>query len=254
MASLYAAGWRQGSVFEADLPLGVIVVTGGVPVRSDGTHGRWAVASQDCDLDGTEADSPEPTIEIRPIYAEMAPTDWGIRSSKFLLRDGEYLVSSSPREHVAAAVLTALLAAGNAARREPDPDRKLGLATWLGLRYDRPAVPEALVPLARRVATEVRRNRITGRKVRDVLMLFDESVSPPRYSLYAVTLREEDRDEVREWLAAAAQAVPVDLGVADVIEAAPATEISFDLVEKSYAADVSQLTWRGSQPAPDGAT
>jgi hypothetical protein len=85
-------------------------------------------------------------------------------------------------------------------------------------------------------------------------MQFDETVEPTRYSLYAVLALPEDRDEVREWLTSVAGAVPAGLGIADVIEAAPATEISHDLVETSYAADDSQLTWRGSQPGPDGVT
>jgi hypothetical protein len=84
-------------------------------------------------------------------------------------------------------------------------------------------------------------------------MQFDGSVVPPRYSLYAVLVDPADELEVRAWLATAAQAVPVDLGVADVIEAATAARISLNLVETSYPADVSQLTWRANQPRPDGA-
>jgi len=55
-----------------------------------------------------------------------------------------------------------------------------------------------------------------------------------------------------EWLADVSRQVPVDLGVADVIEAATAEGTSFSLVETSYAADVSQITWSGQEP--DGAT
>lgn len=257
MGSLHAAGWRQGSVFRAELPLDTVVLnTEGSPERSHASHGCWVVASQDCDLDTTDAESPDPAIEVRPVYTENPPTDWGIRSSRFLLADGEYAESASPRIHVAPAVLTALLAGGVAGRRDLAPDRKLAFTTWLGLRYDRPAVPAELVPLAVRVAKEVnhRRNRQIARRVRDVLMQFDRTDLPTRYSLYAVLERPEDADEVREWLASVAQRVPIELGVADVIEAAPATGISLHLVETSYAADVSRLTWRPSQPGPDGAT
>jgi hypothetical protein len=243
-------------VFLAALPLDAVVLgADGTPERRQGFHDRWVVASQNCDLDTTDEESPEPTIEMRPVYTENPPADWGIRSSRFLLVEGEYVESTSPHVNVAAALLSALLASG-AERRDPHPERELAFTTWLGVRYDRPAVPPALVPLARRIAQEVGRprNREIARRVRDVLMQFDETADPTRYSLYAVLERPEDRDAVREWLATVAAAVPVELGIADVIEAAPATEISFDLVETSYAADVSQLTWRGSQPGPDGAT
>jgi hypothetical protein len=255
LASLHAKGWRQGSVFRAELPLDAVVLgADGRPERRQSSHGCWVVASQDCDLDGTDEDSPDPTIEIRPVYTESPPPTWGIRSSKFLVADGQYLESTSPRVVVAAAVLTALWGSG-APRSEPRLERRPALTTWLGLRYDRPAVPPTLLPLAKRIAEEVRRAGTAeiAKRVRDVLIQFDETLHPTRYSLYAVLERLEDRDDVRELLAAVAQRVPVELGIADVIEAAPATGISLHLVETSYAADVSQLTWRGSQPGPDGA-
>lgn len=242
-------------MFLATLPLDAVVLGAeGTPERTQGVHDRWVVASQNCDLDTTDEESPDPTIEIRPVYTDGPPADWGIRSSKLLLAEGEYVESTSPRTTVAAAVLTALLGSG-IERRDPQPDRELAFTTWLGLRYDRPAVPPALGPLAKRIADEVvrPRNRENARRVRDVLMQFDETVEPPRYSLYGVLAFPEDRHAVREWLATVAAAVPVELGLADVIEAAPATGISFDLIETSYPADVSQMTWRASQPEQDGA-
>ena len=47
-------------------------------------------------------------------------------------------------------------------------------------------MPDSLVPLAKKVAEEVKRppRREIGRRVRDVLMQFDDSFEPPRYSLY----------------------------------------------------------------------
>src|SRR5207245_198160 len=78
MASLHARGWRQGSVFLAALPLDAVVLgADGTPERRPGSHERWVVASQNCDLDTTDEESPDPTIEIRPIYTESPPMDWG---------------------------------------------------------------------------------------------------------------------------------------------------------------------------------
>ena len=51
-----------------------------------------------------------------------------------------------------------------------------------------------------------------------------------------------------------ARAVPTRLGVVDRIEAATAAGISFQLIETSYATDITQLTWGLGSPDPEGAT
>jgi hypothetical protein len=255
MASLYAAGWRQGSILVASLPLDEVVPDAdGHPVRRQREHGRWVVASQDCDLDLTETNDPEATIELRPVHTDDPPTDWGLRSSRLLLTETEFVVSAGPRTIIAAAVLTALVTAG-AGRRDISAARERAFTTWLGLRYDRPALPPELLPLARRIADEVqrRRNRPTARLVREVLMQFDETRDPIRFSLFAVVENAGDEDTCRQWLADIARRIPVELGLADEIEAAVATGISLHLVETSYAADVAQLTWRTNRPDPEGA-
>lgn len=254
MASLYAAGWRQGSILVAELPLDAVVLdASGRPSRDQREHGRWALASQDCELDQTETSDAQPTIELRPVYFNAPPSDWGIRSARCRLTDADYVVSASPRALVSAAVLSAALEAG-APRHDVPAARRLAFTTWLGLRYDRPAVPPELLPLARRIAEEVQRpaNRPTGQRVRDVLMQFDDAADPVRFSLFAVLDEPGDEQSVREWLAGIAQAIPAELGVADEIEAAPATGISLHLIETSYAADVTQLTWRPNRPEPEG--
>jgi hypothetical protein len=212
------------------------------------------VASQDCDLDKTEADHPDPTIELRAVFTEEPPEDWGLRSWRLRLTETDYVVSHGPRTVVSAAVLTALVRDGSQ-RRDLDVSRRLAYTTWLGLRYDRPAVPPELVPLARRISDEVaRRNRRpTGAVVRDVLMQFDESETPPLFSLYAVLDNDDDRSRVEEWLGEIALAVPDTLGTPSQLQAATASRISLHLIETSYAADVTQVTWRSDQPDPEGA-
>ena len=155
---------------------------------------------------------------------------------------------------VSAAVLSAIYADGG---RDHDigADRQRGLKTWLGRRYDRPAVPDSLLPLAKCIATEVRRyrQRPIALHLRDVLMQFDQTRDPIRFSLFAVLERPEDRDVAREWLAEIAIAIPETLGVADQLDARAADGISLHLVETSYAADVAQLTWPRNNPEPQGA-
>lgn len=255
MASLYEAGWRQGSIFVASLPFDAVVLdASGQVVRQQRDHDRWVVASQECDLDLTEADDERPTIELRAVHTYNPPDDWGLRSSRLRLTDSEYVVSDNPRVSVSAAVLTSLLAAG-AERRNPTEVRSRAFAIWLGLRYDRPALPPELVPLARRIAEEVRRRqgRPVAARVRDVLMQFDENTEPVRYSLFAVLEHESDEEATREWLAGIAARVPTELGIGDELEAASAARVSLELIEQSYAADVTQLTWRPGRPDPTGA-
>ena len=256
MASLYELGWRQGTIVEAQIPLGAVILDpeSGEPRHRESLHGVWVIATQDCDLNNSDADHGEPCIELRPVYTDEPPPNWGIRSAKLRLTERDYVVSASPRPVVSPAVLTAL-ADGGATRREMEAGRRTAFTTWLGLRYDRPAVPNGLMPLARRIAevVDARRRRAVGERARDVLMEFDDSTEPPRFSLIAVLDDPADEDAVRVWLADIAQAVPAQLGVADRIEAAPATLISLHLIENSYAADVTQLTWHPNDPEPKGA-
>ena len=64
-----------------------------------------------------------------------------------------------------------------------------------------------------------------GAPVRDVLMQFDETASPVRFSLFAVLEDDADEHKVRNWLSSIALDIPSDLGVADRIEAASASEV-----------------------------
>ena len=77
--------------------------------------------------------------------------------------------------------------------------------------------------------------------------------TPPRYSLYGIVLNEADSADVRRWLADVATRVRIELGVSDEIEAATTAGVSLELIETSYAADVTQITWRRSRPEPEGA-
>jgi hypothetical protein len=123
------------------------------------------------------------------------------------------------------------------------------LKTWLGKRYDRPAVPDEITDLARHIASAitVHRGNPIVRGIRDVLWQY-ELADPPRFSLYAVLEEEADPGGAREWLATVALEIPADVGVADEIEATDARRTSLYLIENSYSADVSDLTWRGGTP------
>jgi hypothetical protein len=133
-------------------------------------------------------------------------------------------------------------------------DRRLALKTWLGRRYDRPAVPRELVGIAREIAKRfgTKGARPVSTVLHDVLMQFDESSDPPEVALFAVIADGEDPEPVLEWLAEASLRVDPSLGVVGGLEVATRSEMTLDLLEKSYSADLSSLTWRGESPT--GAT
>lgn len=256
MVSLYDRGWRQGSILTARLPLvGVLLGPDGVPAKDEREHSAWVIATQNCDLAQADASEVDDIIELRPVLREHPPTDRGIRSRRYLLDAGRYVEAQSRRLMIAPAALSTLLQSG--APREnsvaDDLERVTGFKTWLGYRYDRPAVPDEFIPLARRIAEEVakQRGKQQSALVRDVLMQFEPGV-PPRFTLFAVILDDANMEVVHEWLTAIALKIPAGLGVLSAPpEVATAEETPLKLIETSFAADVTQLTWGG--PALRGA-
>lgn len=249
--SLYQRGWRQGSIFEGVLLLHATVVNAnGAPEGISVEHNLWVVATQDCDLDFADARANDPVIELRAVYTDDPPDNWGIRSHFLKLDAARYVLANKPRCHVSPAILSLFESARNASIGDV---RTRAFKTWLGLRYDRPAIPDPLLALGKRISDEVerKRRRPMGERVRDVLIQFDEGVSPPHYSLYAVIDDEGDEEEVRAWLADIALSVPQELGIGDEFEAPTADRTSLTLIETSYPANVSQLTWGGATPEKD---
>ncbi|MCL5047515.1 MAG: hypothetical protein M1374_01775 [Firmicutes bacterium] len=144
--------------------------------------------------------------------------------------------------------MAAILAEG-VSRRDPDKSRRQAFTTWLGLRYDRPAVPNDFVSLAQCVSKEICQNRTEmNTAVRDVLLQFGDG-TPPGFSFFAVLDNSADEKKVRQWLARVANIIPIELGMADKIEPASADGIAFSVIENSYAADVSQVAWPKRQPS-----
>jgi hypothetical protein len=219
--------------------------------RGARTYDRWVIASQDCDLDTSDITSAEATIEARPVSTGNPNADWGIRSRILRLSDDAYIEASSPRLNLSPKVLASL----DDAREPPiDPGRAEALKTWLGLRYDRPAVPPQYVDLAREIAGAVRRTRSAelSDRTHDVLMQFSEG-SPPRFVLVAVAIDGVNAEGIAQWLVNASLQIPAELGV---LGQAPTVltkrTLSIQFLEDSYAADLSAVTWRKSSPS--GAT
>jgi hypothetical protein len=245
--TLYELGWRQGSIFRATLShrsFGLGVEDEVRPIDLD--HELWVVASQDCDLNALTLSDKRPLIELRPGHEGEQPQDWGIRSRRVRLTDEVHVNADDPHVHLSANVLASYASDISVVH----PERALAFKTWLGLRYDRPAVPTKAVPLAVAIAEQARRHRDTSltSEVHDLLVQFDLDLAPPRYVLVAIVAKGADRDGVRTWLAKVAASVPAELGVAQQLQVASKSEASIELLENSYAADVTQITWRSSGP------
>lgn len=249
MSDLFTGGWRQGSVFAAELTATYHDLSssngGAEPTQVE--YSEWVVCTQDCDLRAASVNSRNSIIELRPVFDKELPQDWGIRSHKCLLDAHHYVNADSPRAYVTPALLSNFEAA-----RKPllKPSRALAFTTWLGLRYDRPAVPDHLVPLARDVAKRCgsKSGRPTAQQIHDVLMQFDESTEPPQVSLFAIVTDDADQDAVRRWLADAALRVGSNLGVVAATQVGTKRETSLYLIETSFSADLSKLTWAGEDP------
>lgn len=249
--SLYRLGWRQGSLVQLRLTaVSSLATPEGIGRRED-THERWIVCSQDCDLEAASPVDNEPVIELRPVVPAPSGAARGIRSRRYLVGPGEAISSDAPRHHVSPAVLAVTRPAGRLSRSVA-----MGLKTWLGLRYNRPAVPDTLLALAKAISEEVRTvfQDEVHLAVWDVFMDFDEAAEPTQYALYAVVAEPRDSDLVATRLADAAMRVPVALGVCRSIEVGTKEEAPISLLEDAYVADTTQLTWGGAGgpdlPAP----
>jgi hypothetical protein len=255
-ASLYSCGWRQGSTFELELVWSAMVVEDGTGMIEQRTRNdRWIVATQDCDLARAGIDDNEPVIEVRPLAEGRGSGDWGIRSAALRVTDSLVVEARSCRLLVSPRLLHEH-AAG--ARVTIDDGRAIALKTWLGLRYDRPAVPEEFVDLARAIAKSVKRQRKHKLEdaTHDILMQLQPG-EPPRFVLYAVVVKHADggadEGQVAAWLSAVALDIDPTLGV---LAAPPIvvdkSRLSLAVLEASYAADLSAITWK--RPTPHGVT
>jgi hypothetical protein len=251
--TVYAAGWRQGTVLQAELSVlsTVLNTTTGGANQVTSTHSLWALVTQDCNLYRTKANKNSPSIEFRQVHDSDPPHQEGIRARKFLLNPefGHYLIDDKPSAFVSPRFLCdSNLVSFGYKLSEP---RVLALKTWLGNRYDRPAVPDELVPLAKAIAESVQQNgqREFADQVREIYMRFEEANGIMKFSLFGVIFDKADAPTIREWLANCALEVSHELGIPAEIQAVKASQISFDTIETSYCADVSQLTWMGEEVA-----
>ena len=231
----------------------MIVRDGQVHSERD-VHGLWLIADQDCDLAWRALTGTDYTIELRALWTEDPPEDWSIRSSRFLLdSSGAHVNAETPVVHVT----TDVLSLGEHLTC-PHADSARRLKTWLGLRYDRAAIPETHMTLANKLAELLKKKgrRVTAHQLRDVLATFRTVDDGTEYTLVAVlphsTATPQLIDEVRQWLAQVALEVPEVLGVPIDVEARTDRQVSLRFLEESYGLAVSTVSWPAREPGPVG--
>lgn len=270
LPTLFDVGWRQGSILRSRLPL----VTATLPLRrrrlSPGLfasklktfsrqrysaniclqqHPIWIVASQDCDLDSHSIDENQACIEIRPLYDDHIPESNGIRSREIRVTETLYARADSPRLSVSPDHLNSLLGKHDGPLSS---DRAQAFKTWLGLRYDRPAVPPEHLSLMREISKRTGgKPKEIHNNISDVLVQIGEG-SPPLFQVFVVVESHSDIDTVREWAAECLAKVSTSLGVLEVVDVGTKAETSLELIETSYSADLSDITWKWAD-GPRGA-
>ncbi|MFE2473812.1 hypothetical protein [Streptomyces mirabilis] len=227
------------------LPLSWVSVVDGRPQAQREVYDEWIVAAQDCELawKATTDEECPVLVELRPVLRDHPPSDWGIRSQLFKLdASGAYLDNNLPRLMVHPLTLTL-------AEHLTCPTSPRRLKTWLGLRYDRPAIPQQYVKLTEALVKKVKakRTRKTAAEVRDLLVSFHGAPgSQVAYELVAVlptNCTAEVQGAVLDWISQVALDIPEDLGIATRIEARPDNQISLEFIERSFAVDASSLSW-----------
>jgi hypothetical protein len=98
--TVYAAGWRQGTVLEAAIEVMSTVrnpISGEADQLQQG-HTLWALVTQDCNLFRMKATVNTPVVELRQVHDSEPPNHEGIHARKFLLdvSMGHYLIDDKP--------------------------------------------------------------------------------------------------------------------------------------------------------------
>jgi hypothetical protein len=241
--SLHDEGWRQGSLIRESLDVHFL------GLKNDGTiedrtlhHGLWLLVTQDCDLDQTRITNLTRQLELRPVYAQTTDDKVdGWRTRNVLVKEGLVLRADSPKLTLSVAALQALKP-----KREDDveEDRRVQIKTWLGLRYDRPAIPKPFVPSAEllyaRIIAELP-DRFRN-VVRDSWVYFEEDAS---IRLFLI-LGDDHQDRVQEvldWLDDDVIPALIDQGViVRERQAATSRGTSLWILQTYYGLDKTDLS------------
>jgi hypothetical protein len=239
-ANLFDDGWRQGSLIREHLIARTYDLVEGSVAASDTTNDVWFLATQDCDLAQTKVTNATRTFELRPLYQAAADDRVdGIRARTVRVTDDLVLRSDSPRLTITARALDRL----RDRRENPLSDeRRRELKTWLGLRYDRPAVPrpfEHLPAVLQPELMEAVPDALKGR-VRDILVYYR---SPTEIDLFCILRDANDRDAALDWIDSVAYKLADEnhIVVTDR-QAEDAGRTPLSVIETYYGLDSTELS------------
>jgi hypothetical protein len=196
--SLYAEGWRQGSLIRETMVVHFIDLRDGAVVDCSERFDYWLLATQDCDLEQTPCTNSARQFELRPVLPRTKDDKLdGLRSRTIIVKDEFVLRSDSKKLTLTARALNTLKA-----KREDDldEDRRAQIKTWLGLRYDRPAIPTPFVALGLRLKKafiDEMADDFIG-VVRDVWVYFDDEHTV-RLFVILVDAQKQRAQDVRDW-------------------------------------------------------
>lgn len=197
--SLHAEGWRQGSLIRETMTVHYLDLHEGTVVDRDEQFGLWLLATQDCDLAQTPHTNSTRQFELRPVLPRTNDDKLdGLRSRTILVKDDLVLRSDSKKLTLTARALNRLKE-----QREDDldEDRRVQIKTWLGLRYDRPAVPEQFEQFGKRLKKafiDDLPDELVG-VVRDVWVYFEDDHTA-RLFVILVDVQKHLAQDVRDWV------------------------------------------------------
>jgi len=187
----------------------------GCPRHQDEDHDLWLLTEQDCDLDQTLDSDTDRLFELRAVREHAGDIPSNIVGAEVRIDDTHCLKAM---DHAVKVTATWLMA--NVENRVDTAEkRRREIKTWLGYRYDRPAVPKEFVEIHKRIQSLAKAKRgkpdpnkpaqleenwtkINLKKVRDVFVAYERAQQNGkiRASLIAIANSQDSVPEVQEWM------------------------------------------------------
>ena len=200
----------------------VHTVKDGIVQIDNVVHDLWLLTEQDCDLDQTEEDDVEKIFELRAVRGHAGNIPSGIKGSQVRIDDTRCLNATD----IVAKVKASWLTKNKGAKSDIDPDTRREIKTWLGYRYDRPAVPKQFESVHGRIQklsrserairvegiSEAKWQRLDMAKVRDLLVGYEHPDPMRKIIGYitAIAKKTSDVPELQRWVERIRDAVKED--------------------------------------------